>query len=505
MGSLHTAVRVIVGVVCAFLFLGVTQCALRKMRGILLAKRITPPLTLLLLYFAFLIFRLFYPFHIPSNVLQYIEVFFLFLSIYIVIVLTETIFADYILPLRRKAPPPTLLRDIVRWILAVIVLFALLKGVLNIDLSPIIFTSAAVTLILGLALQDLLSNLFAGFTLHMERPFKIGDWVLAGSQVGEVVNVTWRATRIKTLDGDYVIIPNSTISKDEIINYYAPSRIHARHIKVGVSYDAPPNKVKDVMVNAALSSKRVLPDPAPEVWLVDFGDFSITYELKFWIDNYRLYNQIEDDVHTRIWYAFRRNGIHIPFPIRNIYMRSIPKGEQERAREREIAEKVAAMRPVEILRPLSDEELVTLASKVHTHFYGRGEVLVRQGDGGDSFFIVTDGRVAVSVEDTRGRSAVVAHLEGGDFFGEGSLLTGEPRSATVTAAEDTRIILIDKPSFSHILTQNPSIAESLSKILESRLRELAEKKAAAEEVAGKAIDVEPFTVILKKIRRFFGV
>lgn len=505
MSSFSSPLNFALGLLCALLFLGLTHYLIRRLRGVLLIKKITPPLYLLLICFAFLLFQIFYPLTISPRLNQYFETVFLFLGIYLIIVSAETIIADYVYPFRRKTPPPSLLRDIVRWILAVIVLFSLLKGVLNVDLSPIIFTSAAVTIVVGLALQDLLGNLFAGITLNMGKPFKIGDWVMAGSQVGEVVNMTWRATRIKTLDGDYVIIPNSMISKEEIINYYAPSRIHARHIKVGVTYDAAPNKVKDVMTDAALKSKDVLANPAPEVWLVDFGDFSITYELKFWIENYRMYNQIEDEVHTRIWYAFRRNGIHIPFPIRNIYMRSLKKEEEEISREKDVAERLAAMRPVEILRPLSDEELLTLAKKIGTHFYGRGEVLVRQGNAGDSFFIIASGRVAVSVRDNKGQSMTIAQLEEGDFFGEGSLLTGEPRTATITTTEDTKVIIIDKSSFADILTQNPQIAEKLSEILEKRLRELAEKKVAAEKAAEKEITVEPFSVILGKIRNFFGL
>jgi small-conductance mechanosensitive channel/CRP-like cAMP-binding protein len=492
------------GIICALLFVGVTQLVLRRLRRFGLIRKITPAVTLLLLYFAYLILRMFYPFPIGPKLNQSIEALALFLGLFILILVVETIIVDYTYPLRKKTPPPSLLRDIIRWVLVIVILFALFQNILNIDVSSIVFTSAAVTIVVGLALQDLLGNLFAGITLNMSRPFKIGDWMQIGSMEGQVVNMTWRETGLKTLDMDYVVIPNSTVSKEMLINCSSPDKLDARHIKVGVSYDAPPNTAKDVMAEAALQSKGVLAQPAPEVWLVDFGDFAITYELKFWIDDYQFHNQIEDEVHTRIWYAFRRHGIHIPFPIRNIYMRRVPREEEEVVRERDIAEKVSVMRSVEILQPLSDDELVTLASKVRRQHFGRGEVLVRQGDEGDSFFIITTGRVAISVKDDRGRSSIVAHLDSGDFFGEGSLLTGEPRSATVTVTQDAKVIIIDKFSFSEILKQNPSIAESLSHILENRLKELAEKKAASEKKVEKE-PVEPFTVILKKIKNFFGI
>lgn len=505
MSSLHTVGRLILGIVCALFFFFGIRFLLRRLKAIFLVSKISTPLTILLIYFAFLIFRFFYPFPIQPKLLLYIETLFLFLAIYLIIVFIEAILADYLIPLRRKVSPPTLLRDIVRWAVAVIILFILLKVMLNVDLSPIFFTSAAVTLVIGLALQNLLSNLFSGITLNMERPFKRGDWVMAGSQTGEVVNTTWRATRIKTLDGDFVIIPNSTISQEQIINYHAPSKLHARHLKVGASYEVPPNKVKDVMVKAALETDGVLKKHVPVVWLKDFGDFSITYEIKFWIDNYKRYNEIEDEMQTRIWYAFRRNGIQIPFPIRNIYMRSISKEEEKTERDKLIVARIGVMEPVKILKPLTKEELWILASRAKTQCYARGEVLVRQGESGDSFFIITDGKVEVSIEDAIGEHHVVAHLESGGFFGEGCLLTGEARSATVTASEDTEVIVIDKSSFAEILTQKPKICASLSKILEKRLKELAEKRAALEKISEEELEVESSSVILRKIKSFFGL
>jgi small-conductance mechanosensitive channel/CRP-like cAMP-binding protein len=503
MESLHTAGRIILGAVSAlFFFLG-ARFALRSLRSVLLVRKISAPLTILLVYFAFLIFDLFYDLPISPQVLLFLETFFLFLGIYLAIVLVETILVDYLFRVQKRTPPPDLLRDIVRWALVVVVVFGLLKVVLRLDITPIFFTSAAVTLVVGLALRDLLSNLFSGITLNMEKPFRKGDWVMAGSQVGEVINTTWRATRIKTLDGDFVIIPNSAIAREEIINYHAPSRLHARHLRLGVSYDVPPNRVKDVVVEAALETDGVLKKHTPVVWLREFGDFSITYEVKFWIDDYRRYNEIEDEVQTRIWYAFRRNAIQIPFPIRNVYMRTISEEQEELEKQSRMVDRIGAMRPIEILEPLTDKELAMLASEVRSHCYGRGEVLVRQGESGDSFFIITSGEVDVTLKDEKDEEHLIARLSPGEVFGEGSLLTGERRSATVTAAEDTQVIVIDKRSFAQILTRKPAICERLSEVLRRRLGELAEKRAAYAETRGAKVEVESSSAILKKIREFF--
>ena len=505
MGSFHTSVNLVVGLSSAImLFFGV-RLLLGRMKHVHVVKRVTPLVTILLIYLAFRLFLLFYRLALPPRVLTYVETFFLFVGIYVIILFTESILTDYLFPLRRRTPPPVLLRDILRWTLGVLVFFVLLRVMLKIDLSSILFTSAAVTLVVGLALQDLLSNLFSGITLNMEKPFRTGDWVMAGSETGEVVDTTWRATRIKTLDGDFVIIPNSTISKEQIVNYHAPSRLHASHVKVGVSYDVPPNRVKEVMIEAALETDGVLKKHSPIVWLTDFNDFSVAYVMKFWIDNYQLHNHIEGEVRSRIWYAFRRNGIVIPFPIRNVYVHTISREEEEAERERSIAERMAVMRPVEILKPLSKGELRDLASRVKIQHYGAEEVLVKQGDPGDSFFIVKDGEVEVSIETEKGERTVIRHLGNGEFLGEGSLLTGEARSATVTAVRDTQVIVISKSNFADILNAKPSMVTELSRILERRLRELAERRAALAETAKTEVKVESSSKILRKIRTFFGL
>jgi len=316
--------------------------------------------------------------------------------------------------------------------------------------------------------------------------------------------MTWRETGLRTIDGDDIIIPNTIVSKEMILNESLGGGDEARRMKVGVGYHTPPNQVKHVMAEAALRSEGVLASPAPEVWLIDFADFAVIYEMRFWIDAYERYEQVEDEVRTRIWYAFRRHGIEIPFPIRNVYVHSVPAEEEELARRKDLDEKVSLMRPVEILQALNDEELTRLAAQVGWQHFGKGEILVKQAEAGDSFFIITSGRVSVSVESGQGRQTIVAHIDAGGFFGEGSLLTGEPRTATITAVEDVRVLVIDKPAFAGILAQNPSIVESLSRILENRLMELARKKAEAE-AAEQAVPVEPFSVILRKIKKFFGI
>jgi len=177
---------------------------------------------------------------------------------------------------------------------------------------------------------------------------------------------------------------------------------------------------------------------------------------------------------------------------------------QERGRVERVASILEVLKRVEILKPLSGEEMKRLAEGARAHRYALGEPIVRQGEEGDSFFVITSGRVEVSASDETGARAVLAQLGGGDFFGEMSLLTGERRSATVTALEDTEMIVVDKANFAQVITANPSIAQSLSEILERRLIENAAKMAELERARPKEKSaVESRDSLLKRIRSFF--
>jgi small-conductance mechanosensitive channel/CRP-like cAMP-binding protein len=428
----------------------------------------------------------------------------LFLTILVILNVLDYLLVEKFLKARHKIEIPVLLHELVRIVLLILILFVVISKVFQAKLSTLLVSSAVVSAVIGLALQDVLGNIVAGVALHVGKPFKVGDWVRVTDQMGAVVQTSWRSTTIRTLDGDFVIIPNGSISKEEIVNYSAPNPRHADYLQVGTRYELPPNQVKEAMVAAATKTPGVLSEPRPKVWVTEYGDFSINYRMKYWIDDFPRYPDIKDEIMTSIWYLFRRRGIGIPFPIRDVNLYSITP----EVRERETAERVAsilqAFQKVEILTPLSAEEMRRLAQDVRVHRYASGEDIVRQGEEGDCFFILTSGRVEVSVTDEGGFSTVLAQLGEGDFFGEMSLLTGDRRSATVRALEDAQLIVVDKTNFSKVITNNPSIAESLSEILERRLAENAAKMAELEkERPREKVSVESRSSLLKRIRGFF--
>jgi CRP-like cAMP-binding protein len=360
-----------------------------------------------------------------------------------------------------------------------------------------------VTLVLGLALQNVLGDLFSGIVLQLERPFEQGDWIQVEDEEGEVVEFNWRATRLNTRGNIGVVIPNSVVAKAEIRNLNLNTPHAAVDRYVGTEYREPPNRIKSALLEAILQSADVVQQPAPQVWTHEYGDSAIIYRLRFWVRDFHRTPQIADEVMTNVWYAFKRHDITIPWPIRNVYMR-----EEEATTPEQQADTVQdLLRQVDLFTPLSAEQLRMLAEKLHPVFFGRGEVLIRQGDEGDSFFVIQQGRVQVSVTSEGGTEEVpVATLGPRDFFGEMSLLAGDRRTATVRALEDTRVVVVDKDTFAGIIQENPAVAAEMATIYYTRTEELTGARQLAVDLDAPEEDADGGErALLRRIQRFFGL
>jgi len=342
-----------------------------------------------------------------------------------------------------------------------------------------------------------------------------GAWTLSASardvagNEGRVTEVNWRATTIKTFSNDYMIIPNSNISKADIQNYSRPTKVHARLLPIGLAYGDSPERIEQVLVDSTVSVDGVLARPRPQVWLRSFDDFTITYVIKFFILDFAKYPTIESDIRKRVWYSLKRAGMEIPFPIRTIEQRKEPD------HDREHIERVRLLTQVDFLQPISDSGLRELAASFRDELYPTNYDIVSQGQVGGTFYIIRRGRAEVLVKDGDGDETVrVAELGCASFFGEMSLLTGEARNATVRTLEEVQTLSLDKDAFRAIIQKEPKLAERISEIIVNR------RKATRDELArrggpspGKAQPVPLSRAaqereqqnLLKKIILFFGM
>lgn len=386
---------------------------------------------------------------------------------------------DYFLERVQSVRVPSLLRDPIRYLLYAVVFLVLLAAEYGTDLTGVLTLSAAASFVLGFALQDTLGNFFSGLSIYFEKSFEIGDWIGVGPNVGEVTETTWRAVKMRTTRGDYVVVPNSAIAKTELVNFSKPSPLHARHLSVGVDYATPPGRAIEALLRAASGAQGVLASPPPKVRLTAFGDSSIVYEMKVWIDRFADHRDIEADVMRRVWYELKREGIGIPFPIRTVRI----ERQRDEGRDAEIAKASERLASIDFLAALAESERRALAERLTLETYAAGETVVRQGEPGDSLFLVWSGDAAVRISDASGESREVARLRPGESFGEMSLLTGAARGATVVAVCDLVVARIGREAFGSILAANPGVMERISRVVAERL---ARNQAFLDEVRREA-------------------
>ena len=353
-------------------------------------------------------------------------------------------------------------------------------------------TSAVGAVVIGFALQDTLGNMFSGLAIQVEKPFRVGHWVSVGSHEGQVSEVTWRATKLRTKQGNLVILPNAFISKEAIVNYSEPAAPTRLEVEIGVSYDVPPNQVKEALVEAAGNAPMALADPAPDALVVDFGSSSVVYRVRFWTNDFARDSVARDQVRSAIYYSLKRRGFEIPFPIQI----EIPRPEEpERASER-IARVSRILAPVALFAPLSGEQRDELAARASERLYGRGEKIVRQGEPGGSMFVIHRGRVRIV--EASGRELAV--FDAGGYFGEMSMLTGQPRSATVEAADECRVVELTAESLREVALSNPEVVTRISEVVAARQADLDRQKAEA--AAGRPAAAETHRSLLARIQEF---
>jgi small-conductance mechanosensitive channel/CRP-like cAMP-binding protein len=400
---------------------------------------------------------------------------------------------------------PAAFKNIITSSVIIVVALILLKEILDINVTSLIATTTVLTATIGLAFQGTLTNMLAGLTIHLEKPLKQGDWISAAGHEGLVMDITLRSTRIVTIDRNEVFIPNSKVLSEAVVNYSLPDTLQTRTLLVGVNYNVPPNKVKGVILDVLASVSGVNKQPLPVVQVANYGDFSVQYKIRYVISDYSRHGDIEAEIMNLLWYRLKRSGIDIPMPVRDVYLRQITTESLRSEREQHTEEIVRMMEKVEIFSPLSDEELRKLVRQVRVETYAAKEIPVKQGDHGDSFYIIRTGNVDVIVEKSPGESAVVATLHPGNFFGEMSLLTGAVRTASIHVKDDAEFIVIDKESFASTLANNPSIAESLSQILAERQAGLEAERGRLDTASLERHRKDASGRLLSKIKDFFGL
>ena len=371
-----------------------------------------------------------------------------------------------------------------------IALFTLVATVLMRE--QLLTTSAVGAVVVGFALQDTLGNLFSGLAIQVEKPFKVGQWIAIGDREGQVQEITWRATKLRTKAGQFLVVPNGIISKEAILNYSEPIIPTRLEVEVGASYMTPPNDVKAALREALANSPLVLTTPLPDILVREFAGSAINYVVRFWVADYGLDQEAQDQVRTNIWYTLRRRNIEIPWPIQIEYSRE----ELPLRSEGDVMAAAARLGAVDLFDELPQDVRIALSRSAQEHIYAAGESIVRQGNAGSSMYVVLSGRARVLLEPS---GQEVAIIEPGGIFGEMSMLTGDPRTATVRAIEDVRVLEVTAERFREVAIERPGLVEHVSSVVAARRVGLDHARAVA--AASTSVAVAPRT-LFGRIQKF---
>jgi len=370
------------------------------------------------------------------------------------------------------------------------------------DIDKFLAGSAVVSIVLGLALQETLGNFFSGLVMQASSPFNIGNWIVVAGVEGRVVDMNWRAVTIHTQDDNFVVIPNSTIAKEQITNFHAPTVSTACNVRIALESEMIPGEVIGIFTRAVREVPGVLPQPEPEIRLEKFEGSTILYGIKFWIDNPARHEDVEHEVRLAAWYHMRRSGYTVPYTSSTIELNSVVR-KSKQSDQTDAARRLQTIESVALLSPLSPEQKHALADEARDVLLAPGQSLFRQGDAGDSFYVIQRGSVDVIIGDSPETQRTIASLNAGDFFGEMSALTGQPRTATIRAREAMVVVEIGKHDLDRIFQSDPSIMAAISDVVVQRNAQREAMQQQSTESTPEAA-VEQAKSLLGRMMRFFG-
>lgn len=363
--------------------------------------------------------------------------------------------------------PPALLVQLLTLGGSALAAVVILRQEARLDLISLITTSAVLTAVVGLASQEALKDLISGLELQLSDDFCVGDWIeLASGQHGIVTSITWRDCSLRTFDDHLLVVPNSKITTD-VLNNRSHFGRSSQRIKVGLDYDFPPARAQHLLMEVVAGHPDVLQDPAPRVRLASFDDSAITYEIQVWNRSPSV-SQIDlrSALLCQLWYALRREGQTIPFPVRQVEPRRQPPledfdvpGSPERSSQ-ELAGSV-------LFADLHEEQRLALVECSQHQWFGPGERIVEEGAEGNSLYVVLSGRVEVS-KNVEGRSRVLSVLGPREIFGEMTLLLDAPRTATVCALRECHLLKVARPAVQALIEDDPDLLGRFAALMAAR-------------------------------------
>ncbi|MEQ1748560.1 MAG: cyclic nucleotide-binding domain-containing protein [Prosthecobacter sp.] len=420
-----------------------------------------------------------------KHVLIALEVFFWLIAAYLVNRLINRFFWDGAMARAMQRTVPGVLKDIGSVFVFIITGACIAGFVFDQSITAFLATLGAGGVVLGFALRNLLADLFTGLAVNFDNNFAIGDRLVVPSSsggegtVGQVDEIGWRCTRLTCEDGTTIVLPNSILGLEKIVNISRPSAMTRYEASVTIDYTVPVERVRRILL-AALESMSAQDgfskETKPKVLVSNTSKRGVKYNLRYWIHPWHPLspNTSRDLVLTSALQHLQTAGITPAYTKAEIFHESLPT---KHFHGHSIADKVSLLSNITIFEKLEESELQCVATEMRRVQLSTDEVLFRRNDEGESLFILIEGLLNVQVDlNGNGLEQTVSQLSPGDFFGEMALLTGEPRSATIQARTAAVVYEISRPTVVHIIEGRPEISECMSRAVAQRQMKLEQAR-----------------------------
>lgn len=424
-----------------------------------------------------------------------------------VVVLLGLIVFDVALA-RLSVSLPRIVQDVLVGVTGLLVIFSTVSRA-GINLTQIVATSAVLTAVIGLSLQDTLGNLVGGLALQLDRSIQVGDWVRIGEVTGRVAEIHWRYTALETRNWERVVIPNNVLTKAQVsvLGRRTGQPLQWRRwVYFNVDFRYPPSMVIDLVQNAIRDQPilNVAANPPPNCVLMDLCDSYGRYAVRYLLTDLVPDDPTDSVIRTRIYFALSRAAVPLSIPAQAVFVTQESGERSEAKRQSDAAERLRVLAQVELFRDLSTEDLQSLSRSLQRAPFARGEVLTRTGSTAHHLYVIRRGQVSVRVGEADLQTEV-AQLSAGNFFGEMSLLTGEPRSATVVALDDVECYRLDADAFRSVLERHPELANKVATVLAERRVALLATREVMDEEKKKRLLASNSSDLVDKIRDFFRI
>ena len=409
-------------------------------------------------------------------------------------------------------PVPRLPRDLTAMVLFSVAVLAIISTVFQRDITSMLAASGVFGVIVGLALRTVILDLFMGLAIHIERPFKIGDWLMIHQNrvethiIAEVIEINWRTTRLRTTRNNMVVVPNSKMGDTIVTNYMEPKPHFRIDLDFTIDFEVPSERVLRVMtagLKAVTDGEGILDDPVAEVRIKDSTLEGAEYEVRFFILPAKISpNEARHVVNRSVLEHLIHSGITPAHAKEEIFLQR----RERRALDASLDEDLyQLLTRTELFRKLNAAEFAAVFREMRKRDLAEGETLYAQGDAGDSMFICVEGLLASAIT-VRGQGEVkVETLRAGQHFGEGTIFKATSRSTTVTAEADSLVYEIERHVIEPLLDVRLDLREQLKKGLKQQTDRIKDswkeaRRKKAEDQPKKTVRKSP---VKKVVQAFF--